>query len=185
MSISSRKIVVSLVAAALAAASAGAFAQDRYDDRPYDDRPYDQDRYDQDRYDGRYDDRDDAYDYARVVDVQPLVTRCASARRSANAGMKPAYDNRGYGNGPLPRTPPAARCSAPSIGAVIGHQIGHGQRPRCRDGGGCGRRCRGRLAAGAAPRGRTLRAPAARVHGAALRDALPAMNGRSAPTAIA
>jgi uncharacterized protein YcfJ len=70
MSISSRKIVVSLVAAAVSAASAGAFAQDRYDDRPYQQGPYEQGP-----HDSRYDNGDDAYDYARVVDVQPLVTR--------------------------------------------------------------------------------------------------------------
>jgi hypothetical protein len=75
MSISkgSRKVVVGLVTAAFAIASAGAIAQDRYDDRYESSRQgrYD-DRYDP-RDDGRYDDR--GYDYAKVVDVQPLMTR--------------------------------------------------------------------------------------------------------------
>jgi len=112
MSISSRKIVVSLVAAAVTAASAGAFAQDRYDDRP----DYDQGRYE-----------NDAYDYARVIDVQPLVTRvrvstpqreCWDERRVDNA---PAY------NSALPRSGAGGAVLGGIVGAVIGHQIGHGQ----------------------------------------------------------
>src|SRR4051812_48770836 len=69
-----KKAVLGLSVVAFTLTSAGAFAQDRYDGR-YDDRGDERgdDRYD-DRYDSRYD-RDEGYDYARVVDVQPLTRR--------------------------------------------------------------------------------------------------------------
>jgi uncharacterized protein YcfJ len=121
MSISSRKIVVSLVAAAVAAASAGAFAQDHRDDRPYDDRPYEQGPHD------RYDNGDDAYDYARVVDVQPLVTRVRVSTPQRECWDETRVDNRGYGNSPLPRSTAGGAVLGGIVGAVIGHQFGHGQ----------------------------------------------------------
>lgn len=121
MSISSRKIVVSLVAAAVAAASAGAFAQNRYDDRPYDQDPYDQGR--------QYDNGDDAYDYARVIDVQPLVTRVRVSTPQRECWDETRVDDRGYGNGnsPLPRSTAGGAVLGGIVGAVIGHQIGHGR----------------------------------------------------------
>ena len=128
MSISNKKILVTLVAAALATASAGALAQDRYDDR-YDDRP---NPYEQGPRDGRYDNGDDAYDYARVVDVQPLVTRvrvstpqreCWDESRVDNG----RYGNGGYGNSPLPRSTAGGAVLGGIVGAVLGHQIGHGR----------------------------------------------------------
>ncbi len=61
MSISSRKFVVTLIAAAVAVASAGAFAQDRYEDG------YGPNPYEQGPNDGRYDNGGDAYDYAPAV----------------------------------------------------------------------------------------------------------------------
>jgi uncharacterized protein YcfJ len=124
MSISSRKIVVTLVAAAVSAASAGAFAQDRYDDRPYDNRPYDQGPYDQGPNGGRYD--DGAYDYARVVDVQPLVTRVRVTTPQRECWDETRVDNRGYGNSPLPRSAAGGAVLGGIVGAVLGHQIGHG-----------------------------------------------------------
>jgi uncharacterized protein YcfJ len=127
MSISSRKIVVTLVAAAVAAASAGAFAQDRYDDRPYDSRPYEQGPYEQGPNEGRYDDRDDAYDYARVVDVQPLTTRVRVSTPQRECWDETRVDNRGYGASPLPRSSAGGAVLGGIVGAVIGHQIGHGQ----------------------------------------------------------
>jgi uncharacterized protein YcfJ len=120
MSISSRKIVVSLVAAAVAAASAGAFAQDRYDDRPYP-SPYEQGPHD------RYDNGDDAYDYARVVDVQPLVSRVRVTTPQRECWDETRVDNPGYGNSPLPRSSAGGAVLGGIVGAVIGHQIGHGQ----------------------------------------------------------
>ena len=122
MSSSNRKIVVTLVAAAMAAASAGALAQDRYDDRPYNDRPYDQSP-----QDGRYDNGDDAYDYARVVDVQPLVTRVRVSTPQRECWDETRVDNRGHGNSPLPRSAAGGAVLGGIVGAVLGHQIGHGQ----------------------------------------------------------
>jgi len=131
MSISSTKIVVGLVAAAVTLASAGAFAQD-----PYNPNRYDQDRYEQDRYDGRndprYDPRNDnggeaEYEYARVVDVQPLVTRVRVSTPQRECWDETRYDERGYGNGPLPRSSAGGAVLGGIIGAVIGHQIGHGR----------------------------------------------------------
>jgi uncharacterized protein YcfJ len=131
MSISSRKIVVSLVAAAVTAASAGALAQDRNDDR-YGPNPYEQGPYDQGPNDERYDNGDDAYDYARVVDVQPLVTRVRVSTPQRECWDESRVDNRGYGNGgygnsPLPRSSAGGAVLGGIVGAVIGHQIGHGQ----------------------------------------------------------
>jgi uncharacterized protein YcfJ len=127
MSISSRKIVVTLVAAAVAAASAGAHAQNGYDDNRYGPNPYEQGP-----NNGHYDNGDDAYDYARVVDVQPLVTRvrvstpqreCWDENRVDTHG----YGNGGYGNSPLPRSAAGGAVLGGIVGAVLGHQIGHGQ----------------------------------------------------------
>jgi uncharacterized protein YcfJ len=128
MSISSKKMVVGLVAAALAAASAGALAQDRYD-RPngYDQGRYDQDRYDRDRYDDRPGSYDGAYDFARVVDVQPLVTRVRVTTPQRECWDETRYDERGYGNGPLPRSSAGGAVLGAVIGGVLGHQIGSGR----------------------------------------------------------
>jgi uncharacterized protein YcfJ len=114
MSISSRKIMVSLVASAVAAASAGAFAQDRYDDG------YGPNQYEQGRYD------DGAYDYARVVDVQPLVTRVRVSTPQRECWDERRVDNPGYNNS-LPRSGAGGAVLGGIVGAVIGHQIGHGQ----------------------------------------------------------
>jgi uncharacterized protein YcfJ len=123
MSISSTKIVVGLVAAAFTVVSAGAFAQDPY-------RPGDQNRYD-DRPDGRnyddprYDDRDGAYEYARVVDVQPLTRRIRVSTPQRECWDETRYDDRG--NGPLPRSSAGGALLGAVIGGVLGHQIGHGR----------------------------------------------------------
>ena len=114
MSISSRKIMVSLVASAVGAASAGAFAQDRYDDG------YGPNQYEQGRYD------DGAYDYARVVDVQPLVTRVRVSTPQRECWDERRVDNPGYNNS-LPRSGAGGAVLGGIVGAVIGHQIGHGQ----------------------------------------------------------
>jgi uncharacterized protein YcfJ len=128
MSISRTKIVAGLVAAVFTAASTGALAQAPYDQGPYSQDPYDQDRYGRDRYD----DRDDAvYEYARVVDVQPLVTRVrvSTPQRECwdETRYDPGYNNGGYGRGPLPRSAAGGAVLGGVIGAVIGHQIGHGR----------------------------------------------------------
>lgn len=109
MSISNRKIVVSLVAAAIAASSAGAFAQDRYDQRP----------------DDRYD--ESAYDYARVVDVEPLTTRVRVSTPQRECWDERRVENPPYANSPLPRSGAGGAVLGAIVGGVIGHQFGHGQ----------------------------------------------------------
>jgi uncharacterized protein YcfJ len=129
MSIKSTKMMVILATAALTIGSTSVFAQDhRYDDRP--DNRYDP-RYDNgsdNRYDGQNDDRyddDGGYDYAKVVDVQPLTRRVRVSSPQRECWDETRYDDRDYG-------PPRARNSAgPTllgavIGAAIGNQIGHG-----------------------------------------------------------
>jgi uncharacterized protein YcfJ len=132
MSISNKKLVVSLVAAAVTAASGGAFAQGPYDDRPYNDRPYnqgpyDQPPYEQDRYDQRGYEGDGEYDYAKVVDVQPLTTRVRVTTPQRACWDETRVDERGYGNGPLPRSSAGGAVLGAVIGGVLGHQIGHGR----------------------------------------------------------
>ena len=113
----SKKVLVGVLAAVFTVASAGAFAQDhRYDDRP-------DNRYD-DRYDNRYDDRDGAYDYAKVIDVQPLVTRVRVSTPEQECWDETRYDQGGY-RGPDSRTAGGTILGA-VIGAAIGNQIGHG-----------------------------------------------------------
>jgi uncharacterized protein YcfJ len=122
MSISNKNSVVVLVAAAITVASAGAFAQGPYEDRPYNQGPYEQDRYDQNVYDG-----DGAYDYAKVIDVQPLTTRVRVTTPQRACWDETRVDERGYGNGPLPRSTAGGAVLGAVIGGVLGHQIGHGR----------------------------------------------------------
>ena len=157
-----------LVAAALAVASAGAFAQDRYDRslrRSSDDQ--------------------------RTTNMTIAMTTMATARTTtrghrraaaghagsrqhaaaANAGTKRAYDQRGYG-GPAAAHVAGGAVLGGIVGAVIGHQIGHGDGRRAATAAGA--------VVGAAigtqqaqRRAGYAVGAAARVHGAALRDALP------------
>jgi uncharacterized protein YcfJ len=116
-----------MTAVAISLASASAFAQDRYDqDRYGNDSRYDQ-RHD-DAYDSRYDDRDGGYDYAKVVDVEPLRTRVRVTTPVRECWDETRYDQRGnggYGNGP--RSNAGGALLGAVIGGVIGHQIGSGR----------------------------------------------------------
>jgi uncharacterized protein YcfJ len=117
MSIISSKTVLGVMSAVFAMTSACAFAQDR----PYDDR-YDPGY---DRHDDRYDYRDDRgaiYDYARVVDVQPLMTRVRVTTPQRECWEETRYEERRG-----PRDPAAGAVLGAVVGAVIGHQIGHGR----------------------------------------------------------
>ena len=105
---------IGLTAVVFAAASTGAFAQDRYGGR-YDDR-YDS-RHD-DRYDSRYD-GDAAYDYARVVDVQPLMTRVRVSTPQRECWDETRVDARSYGG---PRTSAGGALLGAVIGGVIGQR---------------------------------------------------------------
>lgn len=113
-----KKAVLGLAVTAFALASAGAHAQDRYDGR-YDDR--NDDRYD-DRYDSRYD-GDDGYDYARVIDVQPLTRRVRVTTPQRECWDETRVDERSNG----PRTSAGGAILGAVIGGVIGHQIGSGR----------------------------------------------------------
>ena len=122
MSILGKKMVVGMATAAFALASAGAFAQDRYgryDQR--NDQRYDN-RYDQrdDRYDSRYD--GDGYDYARVVDVEPLMTRVRVSTPERECWDETRVDDRDRA-----RTSAGGALIGAVIGGVIGHQIGSGR----------------------------------------------------------
>ena len=120
MSISNKKFMVSLVAAAVAAASAGVSAQDQYG--RHDQAPYDQGPDGQGQYDG-----DAAYDYARVVDVQPLITRVRVSTPQRECWDETRVDQRSNGASPLPRSTAGGAVLGGIVGAVIGHQFGHGQ----------------------------------------------------------
>ena len=128
MSISSKKMVVGLVAAAVTFASAGAFAQDRGDQNGYDPSGYRDDR-----PGNRYDTRDQGvgdragYDFAKVIDVQPLTTRVRVSTPQRECWDETRYDDRSYGNGAMPRTSAGGALLGGVIGAVIGHQVGHGR----------------------------------------------------------
>ena len=91
---SSKQVLVSAVAAVLAISSVSAFAgQDRYDDRR-------DDRHEQGRYDdGRFQDGAE-YDYARVVDVEPLTRRIRVSEPRRECWNETRVDNGRYYNGP-------------------------------------------------------------------------------------
>jgi uncharacterized protein YcfJ len=123
--IGGKKLVVLAMTAALSVASASAFAQDRYGG--YDDRRnsgYDQSRYD-DRYDDRHDDRG-AYDYAKVVDVQPLMTRVRVSTPQRECWDETRLEDRGYGYGG-PRSNAGGALVGALVGGVLGSQIGSGR----------------------------------------------------------
>jgi uncharacterized protein YcfJ len=122
---SSKKVLVSAVAAVLAISSVSAFAgQDRYDDRR--DDGYDQNRYDDSRYDdGRRQDGAE-YDYARVVDVEPLTRRIRVSEPRRECWNETRVDNGPYYNGP-DRNRGVSTVVGAVIGGVLGHQVGHGR----------------------------------------------------------
>jgi len=124
MSIRATKMMVGFMAAAFTM-SAGAFAQDRND---------------QDRYDNRYDSRDGndgEYDYARVLDVQPLTTRVRVTTPQRECWDETRYDAGGNGGyGPTPRNVAGGTLLGAVIGAAIGNQIGHGDGRRAATAGG-------------------------------------------------
>jgi len=115
----SKKILMSCVAAALTAASTGALAQDRYGN------PYDP-RYDGYQQEPRYQDPDAAYDYAKVVDVQPLTTRVRVTTPQRECWDETRYDNGGYTTGGHGQQVAGHNILGAVIGAAIGNQIGRG-----------------------------------------------------------
>jgi uncharacterized protein YcfJ len=114
---SSKKILITLAVAACTV-SAGTFAQDRHD--AYDPRY-------QDRYGDAYQGPDAAYDYAKVVDVQPLTTRVRVSTPQRECWNETQYEPGGYAPGPHGRQVAGGTLLGATIGAVLGHQIGHGR----------------------------------------------------------
>jgi uncharacterized protein YcfJ len=110
---SKSKILVGVLAAAITTASGGAFAQDR-DDYRYDDR-----------YDSRYDDGA-AYDYAKVVDVQPLTTRVRVSTPQRECWDETRYDQGAPSAGSHGPQVAGSTLLGAVIGAAIGNQVGHG-----------------------------------------------------------
>jgi uncharacterized protein YcfJ len=113
----SKKVVLGFLAATVSMGSAGALAQD-----PYNDNRYDAARYD----DGRYDDGG-AYDYAKVVDVQPLSTRVRVSTPQRECWDETRYDQGGASYGGHGQQVAGSTLLGAVIGAAIGNQIGHGQ----------------------------------------------------------
>jgi len=115
-----KKMVVIMVAAAISIASSGAFAQSRYDQGHNDQGPSEQDQ-------RGYDDGNSAYDYARVVDVQPLTTRVRVTTPQRACWDETRVDEHSNGAGVLPHSVAGGAVLGALIGGVLGHQIGHGQ----------------------------------------------------------
>lgn len=113
----SKKMMAGMTAVAFALASVSALAQDRPGAR-YDDRR--DDRYD-DRYDDSRYDRDAGYDYAKVIDVQPLTTRVRVTTPARECWDESRVDDR------TPRASAGGAILGAVIGGVIGHQIGSGR----------------------------------------------------------
>lgn len=118
----SRKFWISAVAAGLAIVSAIALADDYRDDNRYDDR-YDN------RYDERYDDQYGSdYEYARVVDVEPLRRRVRVSEPVRECWEERGYRSDGYrsNEGPFSSNHVGGTLLGGLIGGALGNQVGHG-----------------------------------------------------------
>ena len=118
MSKYSTRVFASLIAAAVAAASSGALAQDGYGPRPYDAR----------------DDGGPIYDYAKVVDVQPLTTRVRVSTPQRECWDETRVEQAPYE--PKPRSVAGGTLLGAAIGAALGNQIGSGSGRRAATAGG-------------------------------------------------
>lgn len=115
MSSNNQKVIAGLIAMTLTFASSGAFAQNP-NDQNYDPS-----------YDNRYEDPDAIYDYAKVVDVQPLTTQVRVSTPQRECWDEKRYEGGGYAPGPHGPQVAGGTLLGAAIGAVIGHQIGSGQ----------------------------------------------------------
>src|SRR5262245_21712660 len=90
-------------------------------------------------YDPRYGDRyepEAAYDYAKVLDVQPLTTRVRVTTPQRECWDETRYDDGGYTTGGHGQQVAGHTILGAVIGAAIGHQIGSGQGRRAATAGG-------------------------------------------------
>lgn len=108
-----RKIWISAVSIGLATASAAALADHDRNAYPYDDRGY--------SYDNR-DDRYGEYDYARVVDVEPLRRRV----RVSEPVRECWEEERRVSNGPFSSNNIGGTLVGALIGGALGNQVGRG-----------------------------------------------------------
>src|SRR5688572_17675914 len=116
MSSKSAKVLAIFLAATASGACTVASAQDRYE----------QHRYEQDRYEPDYQ-GGAIYDYAKVVDVQPLTTRVR-----VSTPQRECWDETRYENAPAHSAMSDSRVAGGTllgavIGGVIGNQIGDGR----------------------------------------------------------
>ena len=68
----------------------------------------------------------EAFDYAKVVDVQPMITRVRVDTPQRECWDETRVEGGGYRNGPLPRSNAGGALLGAVIGAAIGNQIGSG-----------------------------------------------------------
>jgi uncharacterized protein YcfJ len=123
MSNSSTRVFAGVIAAAIAAASSGALAQDNYGNghRP---QPYDP----------RYENSAPIYDYAKVIDVQPLTTRVRVSTPQRECWDETRLEAPPYQ--PAPRNVVGGTLLGAAIGGVLGSQIGSGSGRRAATAGG-------------------------------------------------
>ena len=108
MSSNNEKVLVVFLAATLSLASASASAQDNYDER----------------YQQHYEDPEPIYDFAKVVDVQPLTTRVRVTTPQRECWDETRYENAGYEPGPHGPQVAGSTLLGAAIGGAIGHQQG-------------------------------------------------------------
>lgn len=108
-----RKLWISGLAIGLAAVSTGALA----DDHRY------RSRYDDDRYGDRYDERYGEYDYARVIDVEPLRRRVRVSEPVRECWDEVRYER----DSAFSSRHAGSTVLGSVIGAVVGNQVGSGR----------------------------------------------------------
>ena len=116
----SNKVLVSLVTAGFALASATVGAKDH--------SPYNT------NYDEQYEDGEGVYDYAKVVDVQPLTTRVRVQTPRRECWDETRYEEP-RSNG-MPGSVAGRTLLGAVLGGVIGHQIGSGNANKAATAGG-------------------------------------------------
>lgn len=111
-----RKLWISGLAVGLAAASAGAWADHNRDGYRYDKNGG------YDRHAGKIRNRDGDYDYARVINVEPLRRRVRISEPVRECWDEVAYES----DGPFSSRHVGSTLLGGLIGGVIGNQIGRG-----------------------------------------------------------